>query len=320
MAPRPGLIWGFALGAGGARPIERIDESSDEFRWLHLNLADQGTRHWIAHAAGFPADVRDLLLSAETHQRALIEGGAIGCALHDLERDFDVVDTTRVGVLRVALTAGLIVTARHHPLRSADLIRDRLMRAPAITQPGAALDLLVGTISGLVARITRDLSAAVQHAEDSFLDDLDAPLTRDLIGIRRRLAQLHRLADGMRAVFIRLEQDDDLPEFLLSVVERLSQQLAALDGDIAAVQVQLRLLREELDLQAAQRTNTNLYVLSIMTALMLPATLVTGIIRMNTGGLPFAGMPAGTFAATLLALAAAAGTYLMLRAMGLMRR
>ncbi len=60
----------------------------------------------------------------------------------------------------------------------------------------------------------------------------------------------------------------------------------------------MRLLREELDLQAVQRTNQNLYVLSVMTALLLPATLVTGLFGMNTGGLPWAHTPFGTAAAT----------------------
>ena len=260
------------------------------------------------------------MLSAETHQRALIEDGVIGCVLHDLERDFDVVDTARIGALRVALAPAMIVTARHHPLRSADVVRERLMRGPAITDAGAALDLLVGVIAGIVAALGRELSEAVQRTEDKFLGDLDAPAARDLIDVRRRLAQLHRLADGMRAVFVRLEQDENLPDTLLPVVEKLSQRLSGLDGDIAAIQGQLRLLREEIDLQAAQRTNTNLYVLSIMTALMLPATLITGIFGMNTGGLPLEHTSLGTAIAGLIAIGAAAGTYVLLRAMGLMRR
>jgi len=127
------------------------------------------------------------------------------------------------------------------------------------------------------------------------------------------------MLDGMRAVFRRLEEDEELPEALIATVEKLSQRLHALDADTLAVQGQLRLLREELDIQAAQRTNQNLYVLSIMTALMLPATLVTGIFGMNTGGLPWASTSMGTLAATLLALGAAVATYLLLRLLGFMR-
>ena len=40
---------------------------------------------------------------------------------------------------------------------------------------------------------------------------------------------------------------------------------------------------------APGKTNRHLYILSIMTAFLLPPTLVTGFFGMNTGGLPFAG-------------------------------
>ena len=46
--------------------------------------------------------------------------------------------------------------------------------------------------------------------------------------------------------------------------------LTALDGDILQAQSQLLLLREEIDLQATQRTDRNLYVLSIVTILTMP--------------------------------------------------
>ena len=320
-AALPGLIWGFDLGTTPPVTIERCEDHPDSrLRWLHLNLADQGTRHWIMHKAGLPTDIGELLLSPETYQHALITGDSVACVLHDLERDFDVMDTARVGALRLVLAPTMIISARLHPLVSADRIRERLLRSPAIADAPAALDLVVVTISTVVAGLLRTLSALVQSTEDRLLEELQAPTTRDLIGIRRRLAQLHRQAEGMHGVMVRLEQDEDLPETLRSPVEKLSQRLAGLNGDIAGLQLQLRLVREELDLQAVQRTNTNLYVLSIMTALLLPATLITGIFGMNTGGLPLAHTPIGTLLATLLAFAAAAGTWFLLRAWGLMRR
>jgi Mg2+ and Co2+ transporter CorA len=79
-------------------------------------------------------------------------------------------------------------------------------------------------------------------------------------------------------------------------------------------------LRDELDLQAAQRTNANVYLLSILTALMMPATLVTGFFGMNTGGLPFAQGEHGTILATAVALFSAAASWLLLRWMGLVRK
>lgn len=320
----PGLIWGLDFaGDGKAAPVTLCDsERAGTFRWLHLNLADHGTRHWIAKAEVLSPDISDLLLSPDTHQRALVDGETVGCVLHDFERDFDVADTERIGALRIALTPTLMLTTRLHPLRSADIARSRLERGggATIAGPAQALDLLVGAISANIADIARALSQNVQAAEDAFLDGHHVPGARDLIRIRRRLAQLHRLLTGMRGVFQRLEEDEELPEALLPTVEKLAQRLQSLDADILAVQGQLRLLRDEVDIQSAQRTNQNLYILSIITALMLPATLVTGIFGMNTGGMPLAGGAHGTFVATMIAAGAAGVTYWLLRWMGFMRR
>lgn len=317
----PGLIWGIDFTDEGTLPVQRCEaEPAGRFRWLHLNLADHGTRSFIERAEQLPASVRELLLSPDQHQRALVDGDTVGCVLHDFERDFDVADTARVGALRIALTPDLMLTTRLHPLRSADIAKSRLSKSASPIGPAQALDLLVGAIGDNITDISRTLGADVQQAEDAFLDAHNPPSARDLIGIRRRLAQIHRLLSGMRGVFQRLEKDEELPEPLLPTVEKLTQRLQSLDADILEVQAQLRLLREELDIQEAQRTNQNLYILSIVTALLLPATLVTGIFGMNTGGLPLADGQWGTFHATALAALAAAATYLWLRWMGFMRR
>ncbi|PZU57693.1 MAG: magnesium transporter CorA [Sphingobium sp.] len=317
----PGLIWGLDFSGDGAATVAECDSRpAGTFRWLHLNLADHGTRTWVAQSPQLPPQICDLLLSADTHQRAVVEEGCVGCVLHDFERDFDVADTERVGALRIALTPALMLTMRLHPLRSADIARGRLERSAGTTGPAQALDLLVGAIAENITAIGRTLSADVQHAEDAFLEGHHPPDARSLIHIRRRLAQLHRLLAGMRGVFQRLEEDEELPDPLLPAVEKLVQRLQSLDADILGVQGQLRLLREEVDIQAAQRTNQNLYILSIVTALMLPATLVTGIFGMNTGGMPLAQGGHGTLVATLIAGGAAGITYWLLRRMGFMRR
>ncbi|SDC86346.1 zinc transporter [Sphingomonas sp. YR710] len=316
---RPGLIWALDFGQESPRAIEDCDQG-EGFRWLHLSLAHQGTIGWIARSEELPPTVRELLLATDNHQRALVDDGVVGCVLHDFERDFETLDGTRVGAMRFALTPTMMITARLHPIQSGDIVRQKLERGQSGMTAATALDMLVGTISETLAEVAREMSGAVQRAEDAFLDGHHPPTARDLIGIRRRLAQIHRMLDGMRAVFRRLEDDEDLPATLLATVEKLSQRLQAIDADSQSVLGQLRLLRDEIDIQAAQRTNQNLYLLSIMTALMLPATLVTGIFGMNTGGLLWTASPAGSLWATGLAIGTAGATYVLLRWLGFMRR
>jgi zinc transporter len=315
-----GLIWGMAFTPDGARELADCDDGRGEgFRWLHLNLADHRTRRWIERSAELPPEVRELLLSPDAHQRSVAQADCVGCVIHDFERDFERAQTDRIGAIRIALTPWMVITTRLHPIRSADIVRRRIEAGARPENPGAALDLMVGAVCQNIGDVARALEREVQATEDAFLDGHHTPTSRELITIRRRLAQMHRLLDGTRSVFQRLERDGDVPPALQPVMENLSQRLLGLDGDVMSIQGQLRALRDEIDILQEQRTNQNLYLLSIMTAMMLPTTLVTGVFGMNTGDLPFAG-PHGTAAAFIVMLLAAAGTYLLLRWMGFIRR
>jgi zinc transporter len=321
----PSVIWAmdFAQGQAAICPDGTIGCAAErgDFRWLHLSLADQPTRNWIRGATEMPEDLRALLLDTEEHQRALVVDGWIGCVLHDVERDFDQLDTERTGVLRLALGQNVMITARHHPLRSADIMRRHIERDRLPVRRAAdALDLAVSAIVENIGGVAAAQARQIEQFEDELLDMPARFDHRRLVGIRRRIVQFHRLLSGMRAVFKRMELDADLPGDLLPAIEKLAQQLGAIDDEMMAIQSQLRLLREEADLQAAQRTNQNLYVLSILSALLLPATLVTGFFGMNTGGLPFAHSPGGTALATMAGAAASGGVYALLRIMGLVHR
>jgi len=268
--------------------------------------------------------VRELLLSPDTHQRAVVEDGTVGCVIHDFERDFATRDTPppadwRVGTIRLAVASGLLLTTRVHPVRSADRVRQRMRDGARPADTAAALDLLVDAIGQTIGDIVHRLAAEIRTTEDAFLDGHAPPESRALMTLRRRLARIHRLLDGLHSVFRRLEHDDDLPAALQPVAEKLSQRLASLDRDVLAALGELRLLREEIDIQTDQRTNQNLYLLSIMTALMLPATLVTGVFGMNTGSLPLTGS-GGSWLAILLVIGSAVGAYAVLRWLGFIRR
>lgn len=323
---KPAIIWALDFEDGRAIPCDEdgpvlCAPARGTFRWLHLNLADQWTRKWIEAAEDVPRPLRAMLLEPEKHQRALVEDGFVGCVLHDMERDFDRHDAERTGVLRLVLGPSLMITARHHPLRSADIVKAHIVRDRAqVPDSAAALDLIVTAIIESIAAVSRDYASQIESFEDALLDRPEGFDHRRLITIRRRVVQFHRLLAGMRATLRRLEQDRDLPEALLPTVEDLAQQLGGIDSDMVSINGQLRLLREEADLQATQRTNQNLYVLSILSALLLPATLVTGFFGMNTGGLPFADGAEGTAWAFGLAALASLAVYLLLRRLGLHRR
>ncbi|WP_428311832.1 CorA family divalent cation transporter [Hydrocarboniphaga sp.] len=317
-----GLIWGYDFVAGAAialgDPEPGDAAAAAAFRWLHFNAADRGSERWIK-AAALPSLVGDLLLSHDDHQRALVDGDWLACVLHDYQRELDDQKTAGVGTLRFAISDRLLLTLRRHPLRCADIARHRIVTGRCPDSANAALELLTSSVIEVMSGELQALEAAVEHIEDELLTDSLTPDTSELVAMRRRALRLHRLLAGMGTIARRLEPDSALSPLLLPAIENFAQRVAALDQGATAVQSQLRLLRDELELQTAQRTNRSLYVLSILSALMLPATLVTGLFGMNTGGLPWASSSIGTVMATLMAASSALAVYLVLRKLGFVK-
>lgn len=324
-ALRPGLVWGFDFADARAWPVSEADlvgpDAPRGFRWLHFNLADQRTARWLAeHQPVSPAATR-VLLSAEDAQHGETDGEALALVLHDFELDF-IESEPRIGILRIAVGPSMIVTARRHPLRCAEAVKRRLDGGALAGGPAAALELVfAGLVDGFRAQ-NGALEAQVQAIEDELLKDHPSTDARTFTTLRSLMVRMHRMFGGARAMLRDLEDEDaePPPRALRETLERFRGRLSAVDQDLLAIQGQLRLLRDEMDLQATQKTNDNLYFLSILSALLLPATLVTGIFGMNTGGLPWTNHHLGSLWATATALGSAAVVYVVLRLMGFIRR
>ncbi len=319
IAHQPGLIWGFDFFGGEARPIHDVDLTSPQggptgFRWLHFSLSDQRTRRWLD--AALPERMMAFLTAVDDDQAFLLDADTLGLVVHDVEYDF-LGGEPRITALRVVAGPSMIITARRHPVRSADLLKRRIEGGAYPATPAEGVELVLACLLEVFLDATAELEAKVQDIEDELLKDGPAPEARRFITLRAQMVRLRRAFVGLRTMLRRLE---DQQEAYAAVASKAVAKLAPLEADLQAIQSQLRLLRDELDLQAAQQTNRNLYFLSIMTALLMPATLVTGLFGMNTSGLLWTGGQHGSLWATGLAAGSALIAYLILRFSGFIRR
>ncbi len=80
-----------------------------------------------------------------------------------------------------------------------------------------------------------------------------------------------------------------------------------------------RLLQEEVGAKMVEETNNHLHVLSILTMLFLPPTLITGVFGMNTKGLPFTENDYAFLLAIGLLFSSSLIVYLVMRRLGMFR-
>ncbi len=299
----PGFVWGYRFRTGSST-FERLDEttaraellSNDSFLWLHLNLVDARIGAFLEEFPGLPEEVRTALTTHETHATITVDEQMLFGTLIDFQRDFDQ-DTRNLGWLHFAISDRFIITTRLQPLRSVERARATIEKNPAKFQrPLDIFELLViefqRTLISLVIEMTEELNLI----EDFVYDNAPRDERRRLAPVRRTIVRLHRHLRTVLSIMRRAAaaDDEEMPLGFDEVAGRLTGRLETVDHDVYALQDRARLLHEEIDSKLSSETNRHLYILSLMTAFLLPPTLVTGFFGMNTSSLPFAEGSHGT--------------------------
>ncbi len=320
----PGLVWAFRLHSDGSAeplPIDRpIELSHDGRLWLHFNLTDGRVRPWIAEAQ-LPQLARDLLLSNDTFQQLHVIDHCVYGVFSDLVRDIESA-TEETAFLRFAMTERLLVSGRHQALCSADATRRVLEGGYRVANVAHLLEKIVDEVADTLDRMADKLGQDIDDIEEKILADEAKPeMRRNLGRLRRTCVRLHRQLTGLRVLFHRLDQKDTdhLSPSLRIQAGKLAQRLDGLDHDIVELRERSRLLEEELRFKNEEESNGHLHTLSIVTTLLLPPTLITGIFGMNTKGLPLTDVESGFLYAAALMLASVATAYLFMRRRGIFK-
>ena len=289
-----------------------VEGTAQGLTWLHFNLTDGRAAEWIKGCERIPQAARESLLSADAHVRLKRAGDTLVGVLDDLHHDFDA-DPEAVGLVRLYADRTLLITGRRHPLKATDQLRREAyegLKADSMAMLLARLlDYLGETYQNVIGGIMQDIDAIEDRVLDGHFhrEGTNLGKARRLVSrLRRHLGAERQALQGVLA---------HLPEWCSGPGEiQIAQSAARLETvaqDLDLLQERGRLLQDELAGRLGEATNRNLYILSIVTTVFLPITLITGLFGMNVGGLPWLQDTFG-FWWVLLGMAATAGLALLL--------
>jgi zinc transporter len=318
----PGLVWAFRIhpdGTATSLPVDQPIAGQDGLLWLHLNLADARSLLWLA-SAEIPAPARALLLSKDTYQQLHASDDSVYGVIADLLRDIGEA-TEDTGFLRFVMTERLLLSGRHQALCAVDATRRAIEAGHRIESVAGLIEAIVENVADTMERITDRISQSLDKVEEKVLSDDTYDLRQDLGRLRRTCVRLHRQLSGLRLVFHRLDRDGaaTMKPALRLRAGKLAQRLDGLDHSVVEMRERSRLLQEELHLKIEEQGNNSLRVLSVLTALLMPPTLITGVFGMNTKGLPFSELDSAFLWAALLMALSSLGAYLLMKRIGLIR-
>lgn len=287
--------------------------------WRHIDGNDAACREWLETRSGIPEAAVWALLELETRPRAVKIGDGALVILRGVNENPDA-DPDDLVSIRLWVTAGEVLSINFRPLLAiADM--EHVLRDRAVRDAG---DFIVELADVLIRRIDHtldDLSQSLDLLEEDVIDERRRHLRprigkvrRTAIGLRRYISPqrdaLSQLASGPFGFFD--ESDRINLAAAANSVTRIIEEIDAVRDQAAVLSDQLSDLRQE---AVGNRT----LVLSIVSAVFLPLTFITGLIGMNVAGIPYANEAWAFYAIVGFNVALAVGVLAWLRARGWFR-
>ncbi len=303
-----GLIFSLDLDAqGGAAEPARLQDAD----WIHVDYSENDTLD-LLHSLSLPPGVPESLVREDTRPSASVTDDGVLLFLRAINLN-PASDPEDMVSLRIWLTPKRIVTVRQRRLMSVQAVRDTLIAGRG---PDTVMGIALAIINGIGDRITSfvdEVDERLIDVEAEYLDSADFSLRLPVSQIRREVAIVRRYLSPQKEALNSLlaQTRGSLDEAQAFAFRDQADKVTRTLEDLDLIRERALLLREEMANVSIEQQNQRMYALSIVAAIFLPITFVTGLFGMNVSGLPGIEDPAafGFVVASMIVLTGAVMGY-----------
>ncbi len=288
------LLWAYLLSPNGeTKTIEAkaIPDAlaqcsfSGEYLWLHVqsDAEDAGT---LLQSSGLHQTVIDSLLALETRPRAMTLHQGTLVYLRGINKNPDA-DPEDMVSLRTWYNKNIIVSARRKNRRLASIqnLRDEIASAQVPISPSALLLNMITKVADTILDTVDEMDESLVGFETR--EQLRKEDRQNLSIVRRQAASIRRyLAPQRDALDALLRLPDALSQNQSFELREQTDRMSRYVEDMDLLRERAIVLQDELRNRIAEQQGVRMYVLSMVTAIFLPLSFLTGVFGMNVGGLP----------------------------------
>jgi len=261
---------------------DEIRISDDQLLWVDLDAREAGDLRRAAAAVGLEPEALERLSHEDRRARILRLPDRVVLTLGAVEPDDE---EARRREIDIVIGVNHVITAHDGPLGAVDRFRKEIGHEAELGKLDAA-SFTAGLIDSIFSAFFRQVEAIERAIDD--LDELAIRASTSdrfldaVVVLRRRIARLRRALAPNREALSPLERPDfelqsDVGPVWPGTIERLER---AIDG----VENARELLIGSVDLylgRSSQRTNDVMKVLTLVSAIALPAVVLAGVMGMN---------------------------------------
>ena len=315
-----GLINAYLLdGNGGGRRLNwselaDCNPGENEWIWMHLDYSQPRVQQWMQEKSDLSPLTIEALLQAETRPRCVAADNGLMIFLRgvNLNPGSDPEDMVSI---RLWIGERRIYSLRLRRLMSMDAVRESIDQGIAPNTPGDFLVLLIDLLLDRTSTIIEELYDQVDDLEDKVLVASDSQQRKQLADIRRQAIALRRFMAPQREALNRIsaERSSILTDGHRLQLRENFDRLTRLVEDLDAARERAGVTHESLVSRIAEQTNERMYILSLVAAVFLPLSFVTGLLGINVGGIPGAENALGFSIVIILLLVVTGGIWAFFR-------
>ncbi len=275
-------------GKGGGVMLQAMPRQLPKSSWLHLQ-SDNAECPELLRTLGASDVIWQTMTAPETRPRVLGDSTGVLIVLRGVNMGLDA-DPEDMVSLRIWLTPDFVVTARKSERRllSVQDLQGLIDEGIGPKSVNELVVTIIGLLANRIGQVVNDAEDELSKIEES-LDSLPASQVRPVLTrLRRRAARLKRYLAPQRDALDGLYRmsnllDNRQAQSLREQSDRTTRYVEDLD---LARELAI-LLQEELRNRIAEQQNERMYVLSLVAAIFLPLSFLTGVFGMNVMGLPW---------------------------------
>jgi zinc transporter len=282
--------------------------------WVHLDYSQAEAADWIRRESGMSPIEAGAILAEETRPRSLVLEQGLLVILRGVNLNPGADPEDMVSV-RIWMDDRRIITTGQRKLLSIDDLRDRIVRGRGPSNPGEFLVHLGELLTERIGDVVEDVEDIVDSLEEEVVSGNYQELRFALSSVRRQAVALRRYLAPQREALGRLfsERSVLLDEPVRMRIRELTDRMTRFIEDLDAARDRASVTQEELQNRLAELTNRRMYLLTMIAAIFLPLSFLTGLLGINVGGIPGADYSAAFMIVVVLMLLIGAGQWLFFR-------
>jgi len=282
--------------------------------WIHLDVSDPHVGGWLARQPDLSEIAIDTLLAGETRPRSMVTDAGMLAVLRGVNTNPGA-DPEDMVAIRIWIDEHRIITSQRRRLLSVEDVSESLLKG---TGPQSTANFLVALIERLADRIggfVDSIEERMDAAESDISTGGTTGFRQRLSALRRQIAEVRRFLAPQRDALDRLTRQTGawFGEMEAHGLRQEADRITRFLEDLDLARESAIVLQEELLSLIAQEQNARMYVLSVVAAIFLPLTFVTGLLGMNVGGLPGLENSAGFLWSVIVMIVSAIGLLVFFR-------